>query len=354
MIMGQNYSTRLKASMCRTFTTMPDASAVHRGQILVMFAFMLVVMLGAVGLSVDLGIAFSQRRTMQSAADAGALAGARIVSKSTAATPLTAQADVVAIVTANQMNLGTISQINCKYVNDGGGELGDCASIVPGGATGVRVSVSESHSTFFIKVVPGGPSSVSVGAQARANIKMVTGFSDGPFLPCAQDTQLVGGGTMDIWDVANNKVNDAAYGQLFEIHGPQVEECGIHPSKYKGLADQDANMFLTAPGWFHFDTGAKAGPARFDVQGVDGCKAGQDPKNCVMFLPIITDKGQPVPSSSTDAWVVALVPFWITEPKANEHYGMPLKDYVIVGGGDDGTGGWDPTYEGAIAIRMTE
>jgi Flp pilus assembly protein TadG len=54
------------------------------GQILVMFAFMLTVLLGAVGLSIDLGAAFMQRRTMQAAADAGALAGTRIVSKSTA------------------------------------------------------------------------------------------------------------------------------------------------------------------------------------------------------------------------------------------------------------------------------
>src|SRR4029079_11008669 len=78
------------------------ATAAHPGQILIMFAFMLVALLGSLGLAIDLGVAFSQRRTMQAAPDAGAYAGARIVSKSAGA----AMADVTAIVNANAMNLG--------------------------------------------------------------------------------------------------------------------------------------------------------------------------------------------------------------------------------------------------------
>ena len=325
-----------------------EAAAAHPGQILIMFAFMLVALLGSLGLAVDLGVAFSQRRTMQAAADAGAYAGARIVSKSAGA----AMADVTAIVNANAMNMGTITSIDCQYVNDGGAILVACGGNPPAGTSGVRVTVAEQHNTFFIKDVPGGPATVTTSASARANVQRVTGFSDGPFLPCAKDTQLVNGGKMDIWDSANNKINDQAWGKQFKIHGPQVEKCSIHPSDYKGLANQDLNVNLTAPGWFHFDTGNKTGLVRFDVIGANGCKAGQTPKDCVMFLPIITDKGQPVPSSSTDAWVVALVPFYITEPKSNEHYGSPIKNYVI--GGQDGTGGWDPTWSGAITIRMTE
>ena len=86
--------------------------------------------------------------------------------------------------------------------------------------------------------------------------------------------------------------------------------------------------------------------------GADGCKAGQDPKELRDVLADHHDKGQPVPSSSTDAWVVALVPFYITEPNSNEHYGTPIKDYVL--GGQEGSGGWDPNWNGPITIRMTE
>lgn len=340
----------------REFTPpgMQQGAAAHNGQILVMFAFMLVVMLGALGLAVDLGVAFSQRRTMQAAADAGALAGAQIIAKSNTAAPISVLPGVTAIVNANTMNFGAITEIRCSYVNDGGGEVADCAAAVPPGATGVRISITESHPTFFIKVVPGGPDSVSTGANARANIRKITGFSDGPFLPCAQKTKLVNGGTMDIWDMAANKINPAAFNKQFKIHGPQIEKCGIQPSSYKGLAMGEENWGRVVGDWFIWDTGDKAGPTRMDVQGADGCLAGQIPKNCVMFLPIITDEGQPLHSSDHRAKVVAIVPFYITQPNSNEHYGTPLEEYVVAGSGDSGEGGWDPTYEGPIAIRMTE
>jgi len=48
-----------------------------RGQALVLFSLFLVVLLGVVALAVDGGYAFSQRRQMQYAADAAAMAGAR-------------------------------------------------------------------------------------------------------------------------------------------------------------------------------------------------------------------------------------------------------------------------------------
>lgn len=68
-----------------------------------MFGIFLTVMIGALGLSMDLGMAFAHRRSMQNAADSGALAGARIVAKSTVLAPLSAQADVEAVVRDNAM-----------------------------------------------------------------------------------------------------------------------------------------------------------------------------------------------------------------------------------------------------------
>lgn len=352
--MDMNTSTRLNPARLSGRFFAHDPEATHRGQILIMFALFLTVMMGALGLSVDLGIAFSQRRTMQNAADAGALEGARIVAKSKPSAPLAALPHVTAVVNANAPGFGAIGAINCEYVNDGGGSLGGCGGTVPGGATGVRVTVQESHPTFFIRVVPGGMNSVSTSAVARANVRIVAGYADGPFLPCAKNTQLVGGGSMDIWDFAANKLNPAAIGQAFKIHGPQIEKCGIHPSAYKGLADQPANVGLPVAGWLNFDTGDKAGPTSADVQGADGCTRTQDPDGCVMFLPIITSKDQPLHASDHRAYAVAIVPFFVTEPKKNEHYGTPLESYIVVGGGQTGTGGWDPNHQGPIAIRLTE
>jgi Flp pilus assembly protein TadG len=327
-----------------------------RGQIILMFAIFLTVMMGVLGLSIDVGMAMAHRRSLQNAADAGVMAGARIVAKSTAGAPLAAQADVEAVVQANAMDAATITSITCNYVNDSGSSLGGCAAIVPSGATGVRVAVNETHPTVFIQVVPGAPTSVTTSAGARANVMRLAAPADGPFLPCATNTQLVNGGNMDIMVKSGGTwvLNQAAVDKEFKIHGPQIEDCKIHPSSYKGVADQGANVSLVAPGWFYFETGDKAGPVSKDVQGADGCKAGQEPRNCVMFLPIAVSDGQPLPSSDHRAYVVAFMPFYITEPKQNEHYGRLLDDYIVYNGGNPASGGWTPSYEGPITIRLTE
>ena len=49
----------------------------QRGQALIQVALMMVVLLGFVALAVDVGYTYGERRRMQNAADAGALAGAR-------------------------------------------------------------------------------------------------------------------------------------------------------------------------------------------------------------------------------------------------------------------------------------
>jgi Flp pilus assembly protein TadG len=325
------------------------------GQILVMFAFMLTVLLGAVGLSIDLGAAFMQRRTMQAAADAGALAGTRIVSKSTAASPLSAQGDVIAVVNANMSKLGTITALTCRYVTDAATEVGDCSGTVPASASGVKVTVTESHPTFFIRVVPGGPSAVSTGAVARGNVKKLGFPSDGPYLPCGVNTQLGAGGTMSLVLKTGGTwiINAAAVGQTFKIHGPQIEKCDAKASRYKGLADTDVNRNKTAPNWFTYKEGDSAGLISTDVDGIDGCKAGQEVVNCVVFLPIVVN--DPAESGNDrQLWTVGFAPFYITAPKSNEHYGKLLADYIVFGKGQDGSYGWVQGYSGPITIRLTE
>ena len=48
----------------------------ERGQVLVMTAFCMACLLGALGLAVDCGVLFNARRQMQTAADAAAMAAA--------------------------------------------------------------------------------------------------------------------------------------------------------------------------------------------------------------------------------------------------------------------------------------
>src|SRR5262245_44701093 len=66
----------------------PAPSGAHRGQVLVLFAMFLVGLMGMLGLSTDVGYAIAARRSDQGAADAGAMAGARQIARSSSSTPL--------------------------------------------------------------------------------------------------------------------------------------------------------------------------------------------------------------------------------------------------------------------------
>ena len=325
----------------------------HGGQILLMSALFLTVMVGAVGLSVDLGFAFSQRRAMQNAADAGALAGAHIVAKSTDSAPLSAKEAVEAVVRQNAMGGSTIGAIICDYVDDAGGSLGGCGGVVPAGASGVRVAVEEVHPTFFIQVVPGAPNTVTTSADASAHIKTLGAPSDGPFLPCGVNTMLASGGRLDLAIKVGGvwAINPAAVGQTFKIHGPKIEKCDAKSERYKGLADVDVNRNKTTQDWFMYEEGTSAGLIENDVEGPNGCKAGEVIQNCVVFLPIVI----PGELDNTRQFVaIFFAPFYVTWPKSNEHNGKLLDDYIISGRGQAGHWGWYRDYQGPITIRLTE
>jgi Flp pilus assembly protein TadG len=319
-----------------------------------MFALFLVAMIGVLGLSVDVGMAMAQRRTMQNAADAGALAGTQVVSKSLPSAPLSAWSAVDTAVRANTMPNSTLGTITCTYVNDADISLGSCTQVVPATATGVRVEVVETHPTYFIRVVPGAPTQVTTTAPATAHVKKLAAPRDGPFLPCTINTQLASGGTLSLLVKSGSTwvMNPAAIGQTFKIHGPQIEKCDSKAARYKGLADVDLNRNKTAPGWFNYKEGDSAGLISEDVEGPDGCKAGREIVNCVVFLPIVVNDPAEV-GNNKQLWTVAFAPFYITAPKSNEHNGTLLADYLVMGKGQSGDYGWSQGYTGPITIRLT-
>lgn len=113
------------------------------GQILVLFALMLVVLVAMTALAVDGGYAYAQRRRMQYAADAAALAGARVLALGES----TAVAD------------GVIRQ----YARENGADTVTW-ELVDGNR--VRVHVAHTFPTFFARVV--GLNAMTAAAQAEA------------------------------------------------------------------------------------------------------------------------------------------------------------------------------------------
>ena len=331
----------------------------ERGQVLILFAVFLVGMISVMALSVDLGVSFTERRAMQNAADAGALAGARAVLKSTAASPLSASSLVSAAAKSNAMRIGTIDQISCSYVDDNDASVGDCSGVAPSSATGVTVTVYETHSTFFIRAVPGGAKTVRVSAIATAHVLILKPPTDGPFLPCA-NAALAGNTNSTTPLVIKDSsgrwvINPAAIGVNFYVHGPQINRCGLTDSSYKGIADQTANAGKTIGSsgtWLGFITGTVAGPISVSVDGANGCVAGQVIDKCVVFLPIVVNNPPPDKSTLT-MWGVAFAPFYITQPNSNEHDGVLLANYVVYGKGQTASGGWFSGYTGPTVVRLT-
>jgi Flp pilus assembly protein TadG len=326
-----------------------------------MLALMMIPLIGMLGLAVDGGVYLYARRTAQAAADAGALAGARRLSKSTTAAPQPALPDVTTIVDKNGQGQIVPSVAACRYVNDKNTPVaGNCSSPIPATASGVLVRTEETVRTFFLPVIPGGPRQADVTASAIARVQVATGVkADAPFIVCgfgswdvtADPTTNNGGTTTSILsDDDPLTINPNAVGKTFRIWDSRLSQEGAgcdEGSQFKGLANSEENKDATLPGWIEWDNGTKAGPTRSDVNGPGGCQKGVETYNgCVLILPLATNKSG---GSSRDIWGVGFAAFLMSPVGANSYNGKLLDAYIIAAPGKDG---WTPGSGGIVSIRM--
>jgi Flp pilus assembly protein TadG len=128
------------------------------GQIIVLFALSALVIVAMVGLVLDGGDAFAQRRSQQNAADLAATAGANAYLNTSGNAATRTSAAVTAAHAAAIRN---------GYAHGVGGDLVTVdTSLLSAGAT-VRVGISSPHTNNFARVIPGmGTWTVSVTASA--------------------------------------------------------------------------------------------------------------------------------------------------------------------------------------------
>ena len=155
----------------------------QRGQIVIVFALSLVVVLLAVALVIDGGNAWSQRRATQNAADFAALAGTKIVAANAGA-PQT-NASVLSAVEAGLSSNGIATTVlgtdyTASYVNTLGNLVAGygTAGSIPAGVIGVQVSPTKAFSTYFLGVV--GINRFNASATATAKYGFYEGTSGGP------------------------------------------------------------------------------------------------------------------------------------------------------------------------------
>jgi hypothetical protein len=153
------------------------ATRADRGQALALLSLFLIAMSGLVGLGVDGGSLYLTRRGMQNAADAAALAGARVM-----ATGDTSGADIrTAIETYAGANyVANPAQNVTAYYTDGtGARVGTvtASGSAPASAIGVEVIATRQAATIFLPIL--GINSLEAKAIAGARAKPAAGGGPG-------------------------------------------------------------------------------------------------------------------------------------------------------------------------------
>ncbi|MFN2465592.1 MAG: hypothetical protein ABR598_04930 [Candidatus Dormibacteria bacterium] len=141
------------------------------GQVIPVLAVALLVMVAAIGLAVDGGFVYYWGTRTETAAIAGAAAGARHLPDFA-----TAASDAEGAVKLNGLAPTSKPSIDRRPIPEcpsgpGAGDVSVCVSDVPAGATPekLRVTVTRRFSLFFLQVVGAGPTIVVSRTAERAN-----------------------------------------------------------------------------------------------------------------------------------------------------------------------------------------
>ncbi len=176
----------------------------ERGQAIVLVAFAIIALAAVIGLALDGGRMYQMRRQVQNAADAMALAGARVLASQgcTAGSALETNVcqQIVAFGQENGVTHNNITgRIQAWYVNRDGTRIGDaCVGLgVPTGTTGVEVTAQITETTTFMRVV--GQDNIAPAGNAMAMFGPVV-QAGGGFLPIGFPVQrvdsIIGSGNM--------------------------------------------------------------------------------------------------------------------------------------------------------------
>lgn len=296
----------------------------ERGAILIFMALSMTAVLMVASIVIDGSQAYSQRRSMQNAADLSALAGARALDEVKYA------GANWSIVDAAAQGLGgdnRAESVECTVITNVGTAIGGCeqgwAVLMPT-AAGVRVRATDVRSTTFAELT--GQKTVTASATSAATIQTLVGTGS-PFVICGN--AQVGGYPILNSDNTINASTATAMGTV-EIQSSQVPTCGAG-SAFKGkIADDD----FTVPGWLHADNGnGYEQDINVQVAGATACPSGGPFDGCDMLIPI-ADQGQGN-GTAIQMRAVAWAVFHITSgAKANpKYYGTFRSGSAVVTGG---------------------
>jgi Putative Flp pilus-assembly TadE/G-like len=240
-----------------------------RGQVLIMTAIVLTLLLAFTGVAIDIGRHNAQDRHLQKAADAAVLAACRALINGESDAATATRARTLARINLENSPVGAVGRIapdDAREYEDG--HAGDPAYLVSGvivNGTSVRVAISSNVETTLARVVGVD----TLGAVGRARCQLAGGpaipivarrYSNAPgpgggfvdYLATAATSSL---GRVDPLSVTGYDVRTAASetspGPEFELYGPGAK--ASNESNFRGFVALDIRNFASATSRLYYN-----------------------------------------------------------------------------------------------------
>ena len=159
------------------------------GQIVVVFALAVTALILAVGLVIDGGYAWAQRRAAKNAADLASLAGSRIVALKMAGATADGTTVLASMNSVNAANgAPNVVAGEAFYVDNNGASTGTqvtAAQAIPAAARGVQFSTSKTWRPFFLGLVGISTWQASAVATSKSDLSPISQVPSGDLLPLA-------------------------------------------------------------------------------------------------------------------------------------------------------------------------
>jgi Flp pilus assembly protein TadG len=239
------------------------SGAAPRGQVLVLFAILIVILLAFAGVTVDIGRQVAERRHVQTAADAGALAACRAL--------IAGETDAVAATAAQQVALANLQGSPAAasatidspptYADEDGSGMIDAHELMSGivvAGTTVRVAIHATVDTTLARVV--GVPTLETDARARCDLQgspaipiVARRYANPPgpgngFVDHLATITTSGSGEIDDLDPRGYDVRipageNALVGPQFSIYGDESK--AHNDSSFRGFVALDVRNFET-------------------------------------------------------------------------------------------------------------
>jgi hypothetical protein len=259
--------------------------AMPRGQVLVMFAVLLVVLLGFAGVAIDIGRQNAEQRHIQTAADAAALAVCRALIDGASDSAASTEGRSVARINIERSPAGATALIATDAAREySDGHAGDPSYLTSGiliSSTTVRVAISSTIDTTLAKVVGiptldtsarsrcelrGGPAIPIVARRYDAAPGPGSGFTD--FLAT---TGTSTSGAADNFSVlgydGRTPASEGDPGPAFELYGPGAK--AANESSFRGFVALDVRNFQSTSSRVYYN-GVSSGTTENTLKSKEG------------------------------------------------------------------------------------